>query len=164
MRMARMDPFREAGVDFVTVMVSRERVEAGDITPALSALSALIESREAAQHFLGKAILAIDGYNDDPRELFEMSEVRAYLAALDEGFPYWFPFLSLDTEALKLVTFSLCGIERVASGLVEVDTEDLRTFLVRHFGAMNHLFELYELGEDLNERISEEINEYYGLE
>ena len=162
--MARMDRFPKAGVDFLTVMVSRETVEAGDIAPALGSLSALIESRETARHFLGQVDLAIDGYNDDPRELFEVPEVRAYLAALDEQFPYWFPFLSLDTEALKLVTFSLCDIERVASGLVEIDPEDLRDFLVRHFGAMNRLFELYELGEDLNEKISEAINDYYGLE
>ncbi|MHB8766967.1 MAG: chlororespiratory reduction 6 domain-containing protein, partial [Deferrisomatales bacterium] len=136
-KMARMDPFREVGVDFVTVMVSREKIEARDITPALGSLSALIESRETIRHFLGRVDLAIDGYDADPRELFEVPEVRTYLAALDERFPYWFPLLSLDTEALKLVTFSLCDIERVASGLVEVDTEDLRTFLVRHFGAMN---------------------------
>ncbi len=162
--MARMDPFREAGVDFLTVMISRESVEAGDLSPALGSLSALVESRESARHFLGRVDLAIDGYDDDPRELFEVPEVRAYLAALDAQFPYWFPFLCLETEALKLVTFSLCDIERVASGLVEIDTEDLRDFLVRHFGAMNHFFELYELGEDRNEEISGAINDYYGLE
>jgi hypothetical protein len=67
-RMAEFDP--------VTIVISRDEVEARDISSVLTILKSCIVSPEHARAYFEKIDVAFHGYNDDSRELFEIPEVR----------------------------------------------------------------------------------------
>lgn len=90
------DPLRTgAGEDdtLVWLKLTRNQVENEDPSSTLEWLQLLID-RVDAPSLAGQLVLHIDGYADDPRELFEVPEVQAYFTPLWEKWPYWFFFLS----------------------------------------------------------------------
>lgn len=146
---------RPAITDPVILMFSRRQVEACDVDEPLPFLRSLTTDRHTALEFCGRLSLVVDGYNDDPRELFEIPEVRAYINRLDQAWPRWFFFLSQADESIKLLESCLCDTIEVVPGVTSVDMEHLERSLARHFGAM------YRLGEELNlpEEMCEEVAE-----
>src|SRR5882762_3294847 len=83
---------------------SRTEVEQGDFSNFLRAyrVHQLPSGRELSK-MMGSLIFMIDGYNDDPRELSEISEVRDFYWALHKAWPYWLYFCDLTHDGLKLM-------------------------------------------------------------
>ncbi len=139
------------------LMFSRRQVETCDIDEPLQLLHRLIADRRSAIEYGGRISLVIDGYNDDPRELFEIPAVRAYLKRLDQEWPYWFFFLSQADESIKMLESCLCNTIEVVPGVASIDIEQMERVLARHFGAMNRLTEKLDLPKEKCEELAEGI-------
>jgi hypothetical protein len=148
---------RPAVTDPFILMFSRRQVETCDINEPVQFLRRLTADRQTALEFSRRISLVVDGYNDDPRELFEIPEVRAYIKRLDRVWPNWFFFLSQADESIKLLESCLCETIEVVPGVTSVDMEQLERSLARHFGAMYRLGEELKLPEDLCEEVAEGI-------
>jgi hypothetical protein len=148
---------RPAVTDPVILVFSRRQVEAGDIDEPLELLRSLTADRGVAIEFCGRVSLVVDGYNDDPRELFEVPEVRAYIKRLDQAWPYWFFFLSQADESIKLLESCLCDTIEVVPGVTSIDLDQLERSLARQFTAMHRLREELDLPEDACEEVAEGI-------
>ena len=108
----------------------------------------------------GKVAVLFEGYDDDPREVYEIPEVRRFCATLDRRFPYWFYFLTTVTDNLKVMTFCLVRVKVIRPGQLWVDPDDLQRFLILHIGAMNTVFDRYSLGEEAKLALTEALCEY----
>jgi hypothetical protein len=148
---------RPAVADPVILMLSRGQVETGDLAEPLQLLRRITADRHTAIDFCGRISLVVDGYNDDPRELFEIPEVRAYIKRLDQAWPNWFFFLSQADESIKLLESCLCETIEVVPGVTSIDLEQLERSLARHFTAMHRLGEALNLPEAMCEEIAEGI-------
>ena len=149
--------FRPAVLDPIYLVFSRDQVEAHDISEPLQVLRQLTGNPEKAVAACGRISLVIDGYNADPRELFEIPEVRRYIKAIDDLWPYWFFFLSQADDSIKIVESCLCDSIEVVPGVASIDTEQLKDSLARHFSAMDRYCEAINLPEDRIQEISEGI-------
>ena len=149
------------GFDGINVVISREEVESIDTSSTMKTLSSVIADRETVQRFRGRVQITFHGFDNDPREVYEIPEVRRFCVDLDRVFPYWFYFLSTDNETLKMIAFCLVPVTKVAPGLVNPSRLGLASFLASHFLAMNTLFENYKLEEEINIEISDRVNEYF---
>ena len=58
------------------------------------------------REMMGTFMFAIDGYNDDPRELNDIPEVRRFYSAFHQAWPYWIYFCDLKQLGLKMMVFS----------------------------------------------------------
>ena len=94
---------------------------------------------------------------DDPRELFEVPQVRAYISRLDQAWPYWFLFLSQADESIKLLESCLCETIEVVPGVTSIDLGQLGISLARHFAAMHRLRRELDLPEEICEEVAEGI-------
>lgn len=103
----------------------------------------------------------MSGYDRDPRELYEVLEVRTYIAELDRRFPYWFYFLSLKGGNLELISFCVCGITKSGPGLVHYDPGELSKFLLHHYGAMNAVCDQLGLSDEENVKLTSEIEQLF---
>jgi len=148
---------RPAVSEPVILMFSRQQVEAGDISETLALLRRLTADRPTAIDFCGRISLVVDGYNHDPRELFEVPEVRAYIKRLDQAWPNWFFFLSQADDSVKLLESCLCETIEVVPGVTSIDLEQLERSLARHFTAMHRLREALGLPEELCEEVADGI-------
>jgi hypothetical protein len=88
------------------IVITRNEVVTKDTSSALNALRVLISSPKAARQYFESVDIAFHGYNETREELFEISEVREFVYALDEQFPYWLFFL--DKTALGLQCLAYC--------------------------------------------------------
>ena len=149
--------FRRAVDEPVYLVLAREQIEAGDIEEPLALLRELAGHPRKAMAACGRMSLIADGYDDDPRELFEIPEVRRYLKALDARWPYWFFFLSQADESIKLLESCLCDTIEVIPGVNSIDVEQLEKYLARHFSALNRYSESINLPESRIEEISEGV-------
>ena len=159
---ARMG-FREGlCADVFRVVVDRIEVEALDVSHTASLLSRVLADRNAVERHRGRVDLAFYGYSSDPRELYEIPEVRRFCAQLDDAFPYWFYFLSTEGVTLMVIACCLCLVTKLREGLVSFGP-DLVAFLTRHFEALNWIFENYSLDERHNIEISGRIIDYFRI-
>jgi hypothetical protein len=103
--------------DYSVVMttIHRNQIEAGDLNVFLEILRGLnIQEPEHAsvQRLRGlqsKIGFLIDGYNDDPRELFQIPEVRKYFQQIQAVWPFGLYFF--NNEANTLLLLVLCHVE-----------------------------------------------------
>lgn len=149
--------FRPAIDEPIYLVFSREQVEAGDIYEPLTVLRQLAGTPEKAVAACGRISLVVDGYDRDPRELFEIPEVRNFIKALDDMWPYWLFFLSQVDDSIKIVESCLCDSIEVVPGVTSVDTGQLEKYLTRHFSALHHYCESLNLPESKAEEITEGV-------
>ena len=149
-----------ADADWLRVVVSRAEVEAVDVSRTAAVLSRVLADRSAVQRYRGRVDLSFYGYSNDPRELYEIPEVRRFCKKLDEEFPYWFYFLSTERVTLTVVASCLCSVTKPILGMVSFGP-DLIEFITHHFQALNWIFDNYSLDERDNVEISRKITQYF---
>jgi hypothetical protein len=143
------------------IVVSRSEVEAKDPSSVLQALRALVASPDAARQHFESVDIAFHGYDAVREELFEIPEVREFVYALDEQFPYWLFFL--DKSALGLQCLAHCFLPPflTAEARQRVHREQLTELLSnRWFPAMNQICEWVGLSEAQIERLTNRSVDY----
>ena len=122
-------------------MISRREVEAGDLDSVLSRLKVFRANREDTWRYRGQMTLVVDGYDDDPRELVDILEVRTLLRRLEAAWPFWAYFFNQVDDSIKLLLSCAAGHQFLGRGAVEMDAELVAKALSRGFGGMNIIFE-----------------------
>ena len=157
---SRLSPAKDQQV---IVVCDSAAVTAGDIAGVLTALKSLSSDRSSAMSAEGAVTLVFHGYDDDPRELETIPEVRAWFARLFEAWPYWPFFASRIDQTVPLVLSLLLSGEAVAGepGMVgwSFDLDELKPLLLEMFDHQNELIERLEIGEDMNVRVTHDFLE-----
>jgi hypothetical protein len=96
----------------VVLMISRREVEQGDLASVLARLKVFLATREDAWLYRGQMTLVVDGYNDDPRELVDMPQVRTLLRNLEAEWPYWAFFFNQVDDSIKLLLSCAWSVRR----------------------------------------------------
>src|SRR5450830_2120261 len=86
MSTSRFSPIKDQQIVIVCDSAS---IATGDISGVLPSLKSLSGDRSSAMGAEGAVTLVFNGYNDDPRELESIPEVREWFAKLFEAWPYW---------------------------------------------------------------------------
>lgn len=143
----------------VVLMISRREVEAKDLASVVSRLKVFLATREDAWRYRGQMTLVVDGYNQDPRELVDIPEVRALLRDLEAAWPYWAYFFNQVDDSIKLLLSCVAGHRFLGRGAVEMDADLVAGALARGFGGMNAVFERFGFPEGELERMSKGLVE-----
>ncbi len=56
---------------------------------------------------MDRVIFSVEGYDDDPRELFMIPEFRNYIVKVQKDQPAWIYFAALDSHWLKMIALCL---------------------------------------------------------
>ena len=138
----------------VVLMISRREIEAADLASVLSRLKVFLATREDAWLYRGQMTLVVDGYNNDPRELVDIPEVRALLRGLESEWPYWAYFFNQVDDSIKLLLSCVAGCRFLGRGAVEMDADLVASALARGFGGMNIVFDRFGFPESELETMS----------
>ena len=150
---ARVD-LRPGVSEPVVLLISHREVAAGDIASVLSRLKVFLATREDAWRYRGQMTLVVDGYNNDPRELVDIAEVRTLLRGLEAEWPYWAYFFNQVDDSIKLLLSCVAGSRFLGHGAVEMDADLVAAALARAFGGINMIFERFGFPEDELEEMS----------
>ena len=150
----------DLGTDWLRVVVDRSEVEDLDVSRTAVTLSRVLVDRNTVKQYRGRVDMTFFGYSNDPRELYDIPEVRHFCSKLDEVFPYWFYFLSTEGVTLGVIASCLCSVTQLRPGIVSFDT-DLLEFMTRSYEALNWLLDNYSLDESHRVEISGNVAEYF---
>jgi hypothetical protein len=146
---------RKGITDPVVLLISRRQVEQNDMASVLASLKLFTASKEDAWLYRGQITLTVDGYNNDPREIVDIPEARAFLKSLSKTWKHWAFFLNQVDDSIKLLTACACGDSFPGRGAVVMDAAKLPAFLQFAFDGMNELFDKHGFPESENEAMSQ---------
>lgn len=137
----------------VVLALTRQEVESGNIASALERLHVLAGSRDSAMRYQESLLFVVEGYDDDPRELQEIREVRDFFANLTGHWPHWLWFLNRHMGSIPLLMSLLCdsAIVRDSSGVIGVeflDIDEIKDKLADLFGRGNAMFACFGITVD----------------
>lgn len=138
----------------VVLLISRREIEFSDVCSVVDRLLTQFRDPQSIWRYRGQLTLVIDGYNQDPRELVDIREVRSFLQEFDRHWPYWAFFFNQVDDSIKLYLSCLCGSAYLGGGAVEIDGKKLGDALMRGFTAMNSIFDDHRFPEDELETMS----------
>lgn len=113
------------------VVVGREEVEAGDISDTLAVFARLRSAPEVARASLGGIDLVVGGYDDDPRELYYIPEVRRWFMRFMDEMPDLFFFLHERSGTATVAMFATSDFKRLEDGRSLLDMKSARAFIDR---------------------------------
>lgn len=86
----------------IILSVEREWVEAGDISTVLQTLESM-EQNDWLMVARNSISFITHGYDDDPRELYDIPEVRGWFQRLFAAYPGLFYWLDMDSNMFVLI-------------------------------------------------------------
>lgn len=130
----------DAAPDFMFVVVPREDVFSGDLGETLGVLRYLATATEALTTYRERVDIRFDGFDEDPRELWEIPEVRSFVERLDEQFPFWLYFMSRHGTGLIAILRCFLLPRLTPQADARVNNPKLADLLMRRWlPALNHM-------------------------
>jgi hypothetical protein len=113
--------------DAAALCLTRREVEAGLVGSAVERLMELSDSPAYVERFEASVILVIEGYEHDPRELWQIPEVCIFMRAVTKQWPYWAWFAMPQAGVPALVLSLLVDTVLVHNdaGRISAMAEDL---------------------------------------
>lgn len=134
----------------VYLSIPPELIYGGDTTPIVAALRDMVSIREKATAFKQRIGVMVDGFDADPRELWQIPEAQQFFRNLFVECPFFMLLAHPDGGLLKLL--AACWIYE--DGLTkEVEQERMVDFLHRAFHGLNGLNHSVMLSEEQNREI-----------
>lgn len=117
---------------------------------------------------LGTFVFSVDGWDDDPREVYHVPEIRRFFQEHHRMWPNWLYFCSLERDNLKSMLLCCVPVWEVPStqkGITNVgfDLSELMGIIGQQLLWMNRLFERAGLGEAAINTRTREVFECLGL-
>lgn len=142
------------GCDLIFYQFSRSKVERGDFGHFLSLYAPhKLPTGRPLRQMMNCFAFCVEGWDNDPREIHTIPEVRRFYSAFHDAWPYWLYFCNLDVDTLRSMT--LCCLSSVNTIQVDGRTQvaitydplDLLKLFKRDFIPMNLMCERAEMFE-----------------
>jgi SMI1 / KNR4 family (SUKH-1) len=124
--------------------------ETGDTTLISSALRHMVSTRENAAAFRQRVGVMVDGFDDDPRGLWQFPKVRQFFRRLFAECPFVMSVAHPDGGLLKLLAAWWLYEDELTE---EVELRRMTEFLDRAFHGLNGLNQTLALSEEQNREI-----------
>jgi len=157
-------------MDLIVYQFSRSKVERGDFSHFLELYrpEKLPQGRRLRE-MMNAMTFMVEGFDDDPRELHSIPEVRAFYTAFRAEWPYWLYFCNLDSEEFQMMvlcclpSIAALKVDRRSHVAVEYDRVELLEFLREGFVPMNAMCERARMFEDRIHARTQAIFAYFSL-
>ncbi len=149
---------------------THSKVERGDFGHFLSlyAPKKLPDGRRL-RDLMNNFIFGIEGWDDDPREIHAIPEIRRFYLAFHDAWPYWLYFCNLEMDTLRAMTMcclpSINVMQKEGQVQVAVTCEplDLLNFIKRDFMPMSLMCERAGMFEERIYDQTKAVFEYFNL-
>ena len=156
--------------DLIFYQFSRSKVERGDFSHFLSLYSPdKLPTGRRLRDMMNSFVFGIEGWDNDPREIHMIPEIRRFYSAFHEAWPYWFYFCNLDIDTLRAMTMccmpSINVLQKEGQVQVAVTCEplDMVNFIKRDFLPMNLMCERAGMFEDRIYDRTKAVFEFFNL-
>jgi len=139
---------RPGVMDPVILLISREAVDACDVERVFKhSLRFLMAAREDVILYRQQVSVVFEGWDDDPRELVDVPEIRSFVKAMARRWPEWAFFFNQIDPSITLWISCLVGDSFPGGGAVEINVELLKVVLQQSLNGMNSVYDLHGFSE-----------------
>ena len=156
--------------DIIIYQFSRSKVEQGDFTHFLEQFgSDKLPSGTPLKRMMNSMVFVVEGYDNDPREIHTIPEIRKFYRAFHHAWPYWLYFCNLDQNGLKMMIFSCLEsftavkVDGSPDCAVQCDPIELIQIISGDFAPMNAMCEQAGITEQGIYDRSKHVMEYFGF-
>ncbi len=152
--------------DHIHYAVDRRDIEAGSVALVVSFFRRIEASDALCRKFQGRVELSISGYDTDPRELWEIRDVRRWFKKADPKIN-WFFFCNVSLPAYGFKAYVAClsntkrasGYSGVSAGVMKVhmDNSKRASLLETNWPKLNAMTDRLGMPIEENKRISFEV-------
>ena len=149
--------------DFGIYLVHKADILTCDFTGIRDVIDRLSRNKEALLKNRGTLEVLIAGFDDDPKEAYEISEIRHwYSESIRAGIP-WFYFLGKHCNGMGLIVllFAYCDIEikykENENTCVEItDVEKYYQWLEINYNNLNQFVDENNISDEINKEMSQQ--------
>jgi hypothetical protein len=141
----------------VCIGIKRRSVQSQDIFGVLTYANILISTENNAWNARGSVSLSFEGYDTDPRELWEIPEVRAYVKKLTAAWPSWMYFIDNSMNSFIAMYLCLVDVRRTTDPNKTNAGKGCKEVLTLGFEGINDLCEQYRFSEEICEEATQRI-------
>lgn len=162
-RKARLSPAKN---QLMVIEFRRDEVVRGDARRVHDILSALIESRQAAEYGAGALVFFFSVWDTDPQEICDIPAIRRWFVRLTDMFPNWLHFAENEGSTFSHVLMLLCqdatehSSDASMVGWRCADLNEVQDRVLWLLKAQDALYVKLGVPAETSERISEEIAEF----
>ena len=156
--------------DLIFYQFSRSKVERGDFSHFLNLYAPdKLPAGRRLRELMNRFMFGIEGWDDDPREIHTIPEIRRFYSAFHAAWPYWLYFCNLEMDTLRAMTMcclpDINVMQKVGEIQVAVTCEplDLLNFLKQDFLPMNLMCERAGMFEERIFDRTKTVFEYFGM-
>jgi hypothetical protein len=146
--------------------VPKSEVVSGDLSTLVALVKKLTKNKEMTISKRSSAEIFFPEYDFDPRELYQIPEVRQWFRkTIDEEFP-WFYFLNHD-KGIGLTLLYCCACKVSFQGIydnkhsLQLDPDETDWWLEQNFMNLNQFVEANGIAEEINREISDGIKNWW---
>lgn len=138
------------------LIIPKEYVNSGNISEAIEFFDRLMVTKELAYESQGKVEVYFWGYDDDPRELFQIEEVRKYSQKLSLAIPQLLFFCNLDNPSGGFLRIALChtDVDITDTMISNINKQKLASFIFQQMKGLNQITDWLSMSTDENNEIS----------
>ncbi len=149
----------------ICLFAGREDIQIGNYEPLVDLIERICSNKLHLVQFSENIEIGIHDYDNDPRELYEIPEVRKWVSNIFYNVPGLSYFLVNDSNSQFLRIFLYSTIESLIIDKtkkdkkiwIEYDPKDLNKVFEILFADLNSFTRSFEISEAINEKISRNI-------
>ena len=147
-------------------MIAREDVETLDLEPLFLAFKRLEVNPGLLAACKNRVDVVIDGYNDDPRELRDIPEVKKWVELVFRGIQGWAYYLTMDDQSQFIRVLQLFNMKYAVKKeledrhLIEFDFSGSDQFLGLMYDNLNKFCDSHGISEAINKEVSFKLVEF----
>lgn len=141
----------------VCIEVKQKSILMQDISGVLKFAKLFASTKQNAWNTCGGVSLVFDGYRSDPREIWEIAEVRAYVKKLTTAWPTWMFYLDNSRYSLVVCFMCLCEMKRTDDPNTHRVVSFSNEMVNLGFEGIEHICSKFEFGEDTCQQISNHV-------
>ena len=156
-------PEIEPQSDYIVLQISQEAIQNCDTSEYVAMLHGATGTLQSFTEAFQKYVFLISGYDDDPRELYQIPEVVSFIKDLNSKLPFWLYFV--NTSDKKFFSWMIACLCQAMS----LDQDDETIYADFNADAYNDLIE-YQfsnivklmsglgMGESIQEKVLKELS------
>ena len=149
--------------DYTVLQIAQEAIQNCDTSEYVTLLHGATGTLQSFTEAFQKYVLLISGYDDDPRELYQIPEVVSFIKDLNSKLPFWLYFVNTsDKRFFSWMIACLCQAMSLDQDeetiYADFNAEAYNDLIEYQFSNIVKLMSGLGMGESIQEKVLKELS------
>ena len=149
--------------DYTVFQISQEAIQNCDTSEYVTLLHSITDSLQSFEAAFQRYVFLISGYDDDPRELYQIPEVVSFIKDLNSKLPFWLYFVNTSNKKFfSWMIACLCHAMSLDQDeetiYADFNAEAYNDLIEYQFSNIVKLMSGLGMGESIQEKVLKELS------